>query len=82
MMRTTLTLDDDTAARIDEKRRKDGPSLKQVVNLLLVEGLRSSRQNPGARPYRTTTHRLDVRPGVDAARLNQLVDEFEVDERL
>ena len=82
MMRTTLTIDDDIAARIEEKRRKDGLSLKQVVNLLLREGLRNSRQNPGARPYRTKTHRLDLHPGFDAARLNQLVDELEVDERL
>lgn len=82
MMRTTLTIDDDIAARIEEKRRRDGLSLKQIVNLLLREGLRSSRQNPGARPYRTKTHRLGLRPGFDAARLNQLVDELEVDERL
>ena len=80
-MRTTLTIDDDIAARIEDRRRRDGLSLKQVVNLLLREGLRSSRQKPGAKPYRTKTHELGLRPGFDATRLNQLVDELEVDER-
>ena len=80
-MRTTLTIDDDIAARIEERRRTDGRSLKQVVNQLLREGLRSSERPPEARPYRTKTHKLRLRPGFDAARLNQLVDELETEER-
>ena len=32
MMRTTLTIDDDVTARIEERRRRGGQSLKQVVN--------------------------------------------------
>ena len=80
-MRTTLTIDDDIAARIEERRRTDGHSLKQVVNQLLREGLRSSERPPEARPYRTKTHKLRLRPGFDAARLNQLVDELETEER-
>ena len=59
-MRTTLTIDDDVAARIEERRRTHGQSLKQVVNQLLREGLRSSERQPAARPYRTKTHRLRV----------------------
>ena len=81
-MRTTLTIDDDIAARIEERRRKDGQSLKQVVNQLLREGLRSSERAPEARPYRTKARKLHLRPGVDAARLNQLVDELEIEERV
>ena len=48
---------------------------------LLREGLRSSERGPEARPYRTKTHKLRLRPGFDAARLNQLVDELETEER-
>lgn len=81
-MRTTLTIDDDIAARIEERRRQDGQSLKQVVNQLLHEGLRSSERPPEARPYRTKTCKLHLRPGFDAARLNQLVDELEIEERV
>ena len=81
-MRTTLTIDDDVAARIEERRRTNGQSLKQVVNQLLREGLRSSERPPAARPYRTKTHKLRLRSGFDAARLNQLVDELETEERV
>ena len=78
-MRTTLTIDDDVAVRIDERRRRDGQSLKQVVNTLLREGLRSSQRAPRPKKYRTKPHELRMRPGFDAARLNQLVDELETD---
>ena len=79
MMRTTLTIDDDIAARIEEQRRRDGQSLKQVINRLLREGLRHDQRPPGARKYRTKTHKLHMRPGFDAARLNQMVDALETD---
>ena len=75
-MRTTLTIDDDIAARIEERRRTDGQSLRQVVNQLLREGLRSSERPPETRPYRTKTHKLRLRSGFDATRFNQLVDEL------
>lgn len=82
MMRTTLTIDDDLAVQIEERRRHDGLSLKQVVNGLLREGLRSGRQAPRAKKYRTKPHRLGMRAGFDPARLNQLADELETDAQL
>lgn len=82
VMRTTLTIDDDIAVRIEERRRREGQSLKEVVNGLLREGLRHDQRPPGARKYRTKTHKLHLRPGFDAARLNRLVDELETDTHL
>ncbi len=38
-MRTTLTLDDDVASRIDRLRKQRGLSLRDVVNQALREGL-------------------------------------------
>ena len=80
MMRTTLTTDEDIAVRNQDLRRRHGYSLRQFVNRLLREGLRSSRQPPDATPYRTRTAKLDLRPGFDAAGFNQLVDELEAEE--
>ena len=77
MIRTTLTIDDDIAVQIEERRRRDGQSLKQVVNALLREGLRSGQRTPGARKYRTKPHALRMRPGFDDGKLNQLVDELD-----
>ena len=79
MMRTTLTIDDDLAGQIEERRRREGSSLKQVVNTLLREGLRSGGQAPRPKKYRTKPHKLGMRAGFDPARLNQLVDELETD---
>ena len=80
-MRTTLTIEEDIAARIEEIWKRDGQSLKQVVNLLLRDGLHREGR-PRAKPYRTRPHKLGLRPGFDAVRLNQLADELEVEGRL
>lgn len=79
-MRTTRTIDDDIAVRIQDLRRRHGHSLKQVINRLLCEGLRSSHQTPHAKPYRTKTHKLGLKPGFDAAGFNQLAEELEAEE--
>ena len=55
-MRTTLTIEDDIAIRIEERRRRAGQSLKQVVNALLREGLRSVQGMLAIRQYRTKAH--------------------------
>lgn len=75
MMRTTVSIDDDVAALIEERRRREGLSLKQIVNMLLREGLRSGRQAPRPKKYRTRPHELRMRAGFHPAGLNQLVDE-------
>lgn len=38
-MRTTLTLDDDVARRIESLRRRRGTTLREIVNEALREGL-------------------------------------------
>ncbi len=81
VMRTTLTIDDDLAAQIQEKRRRHGYSLKRVINSLLREGLQSRQERPQAKKYRTRVRKLGLRPGFDPVKLNQLVDELETEER-
>lgn len=77
-MRTTLTIDDDVAAAIEERRRAGEP-LKRVINALLREGLQAGGQASRPRKYRTKPHKLRMRAGFDPVRLNQLVDELEMD---
>lgn len=78
-MRTTLTIDDDLADRIQELRRRHGHSLKQVINDLLREGLHSRQSRPRAKKYRTRVYKLGMRPGFDPVKLNRLVDELEAE---
>ena len=78
-MRTTLTIEEELAAQIEELRRSEGLSLKRVINSLLREGLRSRQRRTRAKRYRTPTRKLGLRPGFDPAKLNQLVDELEAE---
>jgi hypothetical protein len=53
-MRTTLTLDDDVAVRIERERRKRRVPFKTVVNDLLRAGLDASQARPSAgKPFET-----------------------------
>lgn len=78
-MRTTLTLDDDIAAKLQELARRRRVSFKDVVNAVLRNGLTSPRQRSKVeQPYQTPTFRSSFRPGVDPLRLNHLTDELEI----
>lgn len=79
-MRTTLTLDDDLVKALrDEARRRD-ISFKELVNEVLRRGLNAGVP-PGARPsrFRVRAKPCGFQPGVDLKRLNQLLDEMEID---
>jgi hypothetical protein len=53
-MRTTLTLDDDVAAKIERLRKTRNESLKDLVNEALREGLKHLAAPRGKRaPFRT-----------------------------
>jgi hypothetical protein len=78
-MRTTLTLDDDIAARLKELAHRKGISFKAAVNSVLRRGLTApERSGRRAKPFRVRTFRSAFQPGVDPLRLNELADEVEV----
>lgn len=80
-MRTTVTLDDDVAAKLEALARRQRLSFKEVLNTILRRGLSSAhRGSKAATPYRVDTFRSALRPGVDPLRLNQVNDEIEVSE--
>lgn len=79
-MRTTLTLDPDIAERIEQELRHKGRSLKTVVNEALRRGLGMMPVEPAARPFQVKPHSFGFRPGIDLDKLNQLVDELEIEE--
>jgi len=53
-MRTTLTLDDDVAAWIEDVRANSNASLKEVVNEALRLGLKALTEPPAAGPAYAT----------------------------
>lgn len=53
-MRTTVTLEPDVAARIDQRRRDSDRSFKEEINSLLRAGLEHIDDEPAPRePFRT-----------------------------
>lgn len=80
-MRTTLTLDDDLAKELRDESRRSGRAFKDVVNETLRRGL-TAEASPGRRPgkFKVTPKGCGFRPGVDVSKLNQLVDELEIDD--
>ena len=62
-MRTTLTLDDDVAVRLERERRKRRLSFKAIVNEVLRTGLDTLGQ-PSRRPVRFRTKGFDLGPSL------------------
>lgn len=81
-MRTTLTLDPDVVRLLREATHRLRKPFKQVVNEALRRGLGPSPRRSGRPRYRVVPHETKLRPGVDAARLNALVDDLEDQARI
>ncbi|MFN2495179.1 MAG: hypothetical protein ABR608_04625 [Pseudonocardiaceae bacterium] len=74
-MRTTVTLDPDTAALIQQRMRERGISFKQALN----EAIRAGATKNHGEPFRTATAALGV-PTVNLDRALQLAAELEDEE--
>jgi hypothetical protein len=75
-MRTTLTLDPDVVALLEQEGRRLRKPFKQIVNEALRRALTGGR---GPRParYVLVPQRGGLAAGVDAGALNRLADELE-----
>ena len=79
-MRTTLTIDPDVEMLIQREMRRTERSMKAVVNDALRIGLGVRGKPPRPPRFKVEPHPLGLKAGVDADRLNQLVDELESEE--
>jgi hypothetical protein len=74
--RTTLTLEDDVAAKIDAEARRSGKPVKTVVNEALRAGLEERARLPRL-PFRVRPHALELRPDADIDDVEGLLDRLE-----
>ena len=74
-MRTTVTLDDDLAARLKESARERDVPFKAVLNEAIRAGLVGSTAQP--KPYRMKPRSLRARPGIDLTKALALAAELE-----
>jgi len=75
-MRTTVTLDDDVAAKLKEEARRQKTSFKEALNNSVRQGLRASAPQAN-QPYRLKPRPLRARPGIDLDRALSLAGELE-----
>ena len=73
-MRTTLTLDEDVAAKLREETRQRKTSFKETVNACLRRGLEAPTDEELARPFIIESRRMGLRPGLDVDDIGGLLD--------
>ncbi len=77
-MRTTLTLDEDIAAKLRSEMRRSGHGLKQVVNDLLRIALTSRPPTgPKAPPFKVRASAMGLRPGMSVDCVGALLDQLD-----
>lgn len=77
-MRTTLTLDDDVAAKLKAEARRTGRSFREVVNDLLRRGFASRRAPAAQGRFRIVARDLgEVREGLSLDNIGDLLERVE-----
>lgn len=75
-MRTTLTLEPDVASLVKGAMRREGKTLKEVVNAALRDSLLPGGKRAPREPYRVEPHHARLL-GHDPLGFNRLADETE-----
>ena len=76
-MRTTLTLDDDLAVRLQSESRRSGRPFKDVVNEYLRRGLEASRAPRPRTAFKVKARPLGIHAGLDYDNVADLLEQIE-----
>jgi hypothetical protein len=77
-MRTTLTLDDDVAAKLKTESHRAGRPFREVVNETLRRGLERQRASAQRRAFKVTARDLgNLKPGLSLDNTAELIEHME-----
>jgi plasmid stability protein len=77
-MRTTVTLDDDVAAKLKIEMRRSGRSFRDTVNETLRRGLLTRGGASPRRPFKVVARDLgELRPGLSLDNVADLIEQVE-----
>jgi len=77
-VRTTLTLEDDVAARLRAEARRTGRPFKTLVNEALRAGLMQKRLSRPKQPFTVESHNFGgLHPGVSLDNIGELLERIE-----
>lgn len=79
--RTTLTLDDDVAAKLDAECRRTGHSFKETVNACLRRALTEPARRSVAEPFEVEARDMGLKPGLDLDNIEELLDQIDGPDR-
>jgi hypothetical protein len=77
-MRTTVTLDQDVERLLRERMHRTRQSFKQTLNEAVRTGL-AAQDGITPRPFEVRARYLGLKPGIDPAAFNRLVDDVEAE---
>ena len=77
-MRTTLTLDDDVAAKLKAEAQRAGRPFREIVNDTLRRGLESRRAAIQQLAFKVTARDLgNLKPGLSLDNIAELIEHIE-----
>jgi hypothetical protein len=77
-MRTTLTLDDDVAAKLKTESQRAGRPFREIANETLRRGLESRRATAQPRAFKVTARDLgNLKPGLSLDNVAELIEHVE-----
>lgn len=77
-MRTTLTLDDDVAAKLRAEMRRSGKPFRDVVNETIRRGIASQQVPARRRPFTVSAHDFGaLRTGLSTDNIGELIEQLE-----
>lgn len=76
-MRTTLTLDEDVAAKLRDAMAESGHSFKETVNQVLRRGLDAMAVEPPRERFVVRARALEPRAGVSYDNIGELLQHYD-----
>ena len=77
-MRTTVTIDDDVATKLEaEMRRQRSSNFKQILNDFLRRGLLVRRELAASKPFRVRARRMGKMQGLNYDNVGELLEYLE-----
>jgi hypothetical protein len=77
-MRTTLTLDDDVAAKLKAESQRAGRPFREIVNEMLRRGLENRRATAQRRAFKVSARDLgNLKPGLSLDNVAELIEHIE-----
>lgn len=81
-MRTTVTVDPDVEALLRQAMQESGETFKTTLNQAIRRGLADTIPKKNEKPFVVKPKAMGLKPGIDYSKINQLVDELEVQDHL